>query len=109
MTEKNIDSFDIVAKTFKEFGWTILDRPEDSDNNPDMIVVSNRRCLKIEIKTVREKKSNGFEAYPISENQKSCDVVALVFPNGYVFIEKMSEYLCHISNTGYRYFTYLKP
>lgn len=103
-----IDPFLAVKKLFESFGYTVLARPEPQDNAPDMFVVGKKKAIKVEIKTAREKQKGSWEADSIKPLQKSCDAVAVVFPNGYIYIEKMDIYLASCSDSGYRPFTWLK-
>lgn len=102
------DAFDCVKAVFEGFGYDVLKRPSKEDNDCDMYVVGTRRVLKVEIKKVQEKVNGSWQADFITKDQKECDCVAVVFPNGYVFLENMSDYLSCSSNAGYRNFTWLK-
>lgn len=104
----DLDSFDLVKNEFIKFGYKVLDKPDLNDINCDMYVVGHKKCLKVEIKNVVEKKNGTWQSDYISDNQKKCDVVAAVFPSGYVFIESMEDYLKLSSENGYRQFTWLK-
>lgn len=106
--ENKKSPFSLVAKTFRKFGYKILSEPHPNDPSADMYVIGKKKALKVEIKTARLNASGVLEASPISENQKSCDVVAVVFPCGYVFIELMSDYLQHCYESGHRSMTWLK-
>jgi hypothetical protein len=71
--------------------------------------VSKKKTLRVEIKTLVVKENGCWQVPAVSDNQKKADVVAIVFPNQSVFIEKMEDYLQHCSDSGYRQFTWLRP
>ena len=101
-------SFLYVKEWFEKFGYKVLDEPSLEDNSCDMYVVGEKRALLVEIKSVRQLDNGTWQAGPVSKNQHGCSVCAVVFPNGNVFVEKMSDYLQHCSTQGYRQFTFLK-
>lgn len=106
--KNNGDSFDIVAAVFKSFGYIVLEKPAKEDTACDMYVVGKNKSIKVEIKRVRKLQSGSWQSAPITNNQRSVDVAAIVFPNGYVFIEAMADYMAHCSVEGYRQFSWLK-
>ena len=102
------NAFGRVKMLFEEFGYTVLKEPDLADNNCDMVVVGKKKVLRVEIKQMYLKQKDQWQADCVSENQKQYDCVAVVFPNGYVFLEKMSDYVKSISDSGYRQFNWLK-
>ena len=102
------DTFNLVRLAFEGFGYRVLARPDPQDNECDMYVVGLRRTAKIEIKVVRELSNGTWQAAPITERQRRCDICAVVLPNNQVFLERMDDYLLCCSDAGYRAFTWLK-
>jgi hypothetical protein len=103
-----MDVFEIVKSWFESFGYKVLEKPEVQDANCDMFVVGSRKSIRVEIKSMSPSGSGSWQVPPITENQRKCDCVAVVFPNKQVFVEAMDEYLAHVSDKGYRFFTWLK-
>lgn len=104
----NSDCFLLVAKNFRKFGYKVLNKPHPNDPAADMYVVGKKKAIKVEIKRARLVASGILEVSPVSENQKKCDAVAVVFPCGYVFIENMEEYLQHCYESGHRSMNWLR-
>ena len=109
MNEDKCDNYDIVADFLVKLGWNILEKPKIEDNYFDLTAVSDKKTLRVEIKTVQRKYNGSWQAGPISQNQLRADAIAVVLPSGSVFIEKTEEYLEHCSEGRTRQFTWLRP
>ena len=105
---KSSCAFDIVKKWFETMGYQVLEKPSIQDNNADMYVVGNRKAVSVEIKLMVIKQNGNWECDPISVNQRNYDLCAVVLPGGNVFVEKMSDFLIHCSDAGYRGFNWMK-
>ena len=105
----SLDTFGCVATHLRKIGWKVLDKPKIEDNYFDLTAISHRKSLRVEIKQLQQKPNGAWQCGAVSDNQLRCDAVAIVFPDGNVFIEKTEDYMRHVSDKGYRQFTWLKP
>jgi hypothetical protein len=103
-----MDSFKFVKEWFEGFGYIVLEKPAQQDVSCDMTVCGKKKCLRVEIKTVRFLENGAWQIPAVSSNQKQCDCIAVVFPNHNVLVEKMEDYLKNCSDEGYRSMTWLK-
>lgn len=111
ITEKEgegLDCFEAVKSFYESFGYSVLDKPDLEDNGYDMYVVGKKKAIRVEIKSVQVKTNGTWQAAPVTAHQREADVCAVVFPNGAVLVERMSDYLKSCSPEGYRSFTWLK-
>jgi hypothetical protein len=92
-----------AAIAFELMGYKILSLVEGTKNGPDMHVQKDDLILRVEIKKARPIKRS-MAVHPIEDNRKNDDLVAVVFPSGYVFIEPMKDYLFNCSDCGTRSF-----
>lgn len=94
---------EVYVKTyFESLGYTV-----DQVNvfGSDLVVRSPFQIFSIEVKTASLK--TGRKAYQTSiiwPTRKNDDLVAVVFPNGYVLIETMPQYISQCGKSGKRYF-----
>lgn len=93
----------LAAKAFQLMGYEILTLVEGTTNGPDMHVKKEDLIFRVEIKKARAMKRS-MAVHPIEEARRHDDLVAVVFPSGYVFIEPMEDYLFNCSDSGTRSF-----
>jgi hypothetical protein len=92
-----------AALTFSNMGYEILTMVEGTKNGPDLHIKKDDLVLRVEIKKARPSKRS-MAVHPIEPSRKNDDLVAVVFPSGYVFIEPMKDYLFNCSDCGTRSF-----
>ncbi len=103
LTYENISTNKLAAYAFQKMGYEILTMVEGTKNGPDMHIKKNDLVLRVEIKKARAIKRS-MAVHPIEPARKNDDLVAVVFPSGYVFIEPMQDYLFNCSDCGTRSF-----
>ncbi len=109
MNQDSLDCYDKVRAFLISLGWRVLEKPKIQDNYFDITAISNKKSLRIEIKNLNKKANGTWQVSAISEKQKNSDAVAVVFPNGGVFIERTEDYIKHCAAGGTRQFTWIKP
>lgn len=99
-------SFKLVSKEFEKMGFNIIAQCL-TKNSPgaDLHIQKGNMVLRVEIKNARIKDGrNSSEIPPVEEARKNDDLIAIVFPSGYVLIEPMKQHLTCVGEYGSRSF-----
>lgn len=93
-----------VKKYLKLLGYRTTTPKHPNCNGSDLFAISDNYVLSVEIKSV-DKKSNGnvFRVRGVSKPRKEDDLIAIVFPSGYVLIEPMRDHLKCCNKQGDRF------
>lgn len=95
-----------VEKAMVEFinmGYEILSVAQDTANGPDMHIKKDDLIFRVEIKKARKSKRS-MAVHPVEPKRQHDDLIAVVFPSGYVLIEPMQDYLMCCADSGSRSF-----
>lgn len=91
------------VKALELMGYEILSVAKGTANGPDLHAMRDGIVLRVEVKKARPCKRS-MAVHPIEEARKHDDLVAVVFPSGYVLLEPMADYLNCCSASGSRSF-----
>lgn len=97
----------LLSKRFEANGARVLKPKHRNANGPDLTIIKNDSAYRIEVKILYKIRSGSMQTGPIEEARRNDDFVAIVFPNGFVFIEPMDEFLKLANLDGRRTFTFL--
>ena len=86
---------------FAKRGLTLLPEKHCFSNGSDIVVVNGSDIWSVEVKPAQ--KADGYwRTNPVYEKRKSDDLVAIVFPCGYVLVEPMKDHLKSCNKSGQR-------
>lgn len=97
---------DVVAvaiQQFEKIGYKILTRAIGTQNGPDLHIQKDDIIFRVEVKKARSIKRS-MAVHPVEDNRIYDDLIAIVFPSGYVLIEPMKDHLKLCSESGSRSF-----
>ena len=98
---KSFSCKEIAVNAFKKMGYEILTVVDGTANGPDMHIKKDNLVFRVEIKKARISKRS-MAVHPVEENRKNDDLIAIVFPSGYILIEPMQDHLFSCSDSGSR-------
>lgn len=93
----------LAVKALEMMGYEILSVARGTANGPDLHAMREGIVLRIEVKKARPCKRS-MAVHPVEEARRHDDLIAVVFPSGYVLIEPMEDYVKNCSATGTRSF-----
>ena len=98
-----IDPVDIAISQFEKIGYKILTRVIGTQNGPDLHIQKDDIIFRVEVKKARPCKRS-MAVHPVEDNRIVDDLIAIVFPSGYVLIEPMKDHLKCCAESGSRSF-----
>ena len=104
----NEQQFHLVKRWFEERGANVLKPKSGFANGVDLVAVTDKDALRVEIKKLYYA-SRAWKTKPVGKNRMNDDFIAVVFPCGYVFVERMEDHLKCCTKSGYRFFTVILP
>ena len=93
----------LAVKALEAMGYEILTVARGTANGPDLHAMREGIVLRVEVKKARVCKRS-MAVHPVEEARKHDDLIAVVFPSGYVLVEPMADYLTCCSTSGSRSF-----
>lgn len=96
-----------VFKEIKRLGFKPLGLNKPNANGPDLFVIKGTKAYSMEIKSIRKTKRDSIQVNPVERNRQNDDLIAIVFPSGYVLIEPMVDHMKSCTPKGYRTLTLL--
>lgn len=101
------DEFTLVIDTLKKFGYSTTKPRAKTSNGPDLFAIRDDYVLSVEVKRATTfQKRRAVRVRKVEHNRVNDDLVAIVFPNGYVLLEPMKDHLKSCGKSGERWFTY---
>lgn len=100
-----INDVEYVRKALSLFGYKTTAPKSKNANGVDIFAVSEFTALSVEIKTAKNVSKNKslFRIRSVEKGRINDDLIAIVFPNGYVLIEPMKHHLKNCNKTGDRF------
>jgi hypothetical protein len=96
---------DKAIKALEKMGYKILSKAKGTGNGPDLHVQKDRMIFRVEVKTARiNKTKRSCAVHPIEPLRTHDDLIAIIFPSGYVLIEPMKDHLKSCAESGSRSF-----
>lgn len=92
-----------AVQALESMGYEVLTVAKSTANGPDLHVMRTGIVLRVEVKKARYS-SRSSAVHPVEDARKHDDLVAVVFPSGYVLIEPMQDYLKCCAESGSRSF-----
>lgn len=96
---------EIAIKWFELHGCTVLKPKHKNANGPDLNVIKNDECFRVEIKQVRKIKNGSWQVDPVSEPRTIDDFVLILNKTNVVELIAMKNHLSLCSDSGYRIMT----
>jgi hypothetical protein len=94
---------EIACEQFEKIGYKILTKAIGTQNGPDLHVQKDDIIFRVEIKKARPIKRS-MAVHAVEEGRIHDDLIAIVFPSGYVLIEPMKDHLKCCAESGSRSF-----
>jgi len=95
----------LVSKTLKGLGYRTTQPKSENANGTDLFAISKDCVLAVEIKRATKIK-NTLRVRKVEKNRMKDDLIAIVFPTGYVLIEPMKDHLRSCNSIGDRYINF---
>ena len=96
-----------VSNALKLFGFKTTKPRNVNTNGADLFAVKDDYVLSVEIKLANKPKGkNVFRVRGVENNRKNDDLIAIVFPCGYVLLEPMRDHLKGCNSQGDRFLNY---
>lgn len=94
-------TIEALRAAFGLLGFQLSGFRHRTANGPDCYAAKGDRIYTVEVKCVSWRGKN--RVPPVTPKRRNDDLIAVVFPGGYVFIEPMADHLKLCSPTGYRH------
>lgn len=93
-----------VTEALLKMGFKTIGRVRHKNaNGPDLHVIRDERLFTVEIKKARKhSRRDTLSVHPVEPARRKDDIIAIVFPSGYVLIEPMKDHLAACPKSGYR-------
>jgi hypothetical protein len=102
--QKAAESIAIAAAFFRGLGFQVTNPKDPSANGPDLTIFKTSGAFNVEVKSA----SISSRAWRIKKTLRiHDDYMAIVFPNGTVHVDTMSDHLSFCSGDGTRHLTKL--
>lgn len=99
-----IDGVEYVKKSLALLGYKTTNPKHVNANGVDIFAVKDDCVLSVEIKNaIKPKNKNVFRVRGVEITRQNDDLIAIVFPNGYVLIEPMRDHLKCCNKQGDRF------
>lgn len=97
--------YEIIKSIFEKMGYKVTEPKEYTSKGVDMhIIRDNKYVFSVEIKEAgyTNKSKNNFRTRKVLRPYD--DLIAIVFPSGYILIEPMKDHLRNCNKSGDRHF-----
>lgn len=98
-----LNLMDKAIKTLEKMGYKILTKAKKTANGPDLHVQKDDVIFRVEVKKARICKRS-MAVHPVEPLRVHDDLIAIIFPSGYVLIEPMRDHLKSCAESGSRSF-----
>ena len=93
-----------VIKTLNILGFKTTKPKHPNSNGTDICAIKENYILAVEVKrAVRVKGKNVFRIRGVTKNRQQDNLIAIVFPCGYVLVEPMKDHLKSCNKQGDRF------
>lgn len=92
-----------AIKALEKMGYTVLSVAKNTARGPDLHVKKDNIIFRVEVKKARSKKRS-MSVHAVESLRKYDDLIAIIFPSGYVLIEPMEDHLRSCAECGTRSF-----
>lgn len=92
-----------AIKALENMGYKILTKAKKTASGPDLHVQKDNMIFRVEVKKARLIKRS-MAIHPVEPLRKHDDLIAIIFPSGYVLIEPMKDHLKSCAEAGSRSF-----
>lgn len=83
-----------VAREFKRLGYKTTKPRHKNSSGVDIFAIKDDYVFSVEVKHAKRiKNRNALRVRMVEPNRKRDDLIAIVFPSGYVLIEPMKDHL----------------
>lgn len=104
-TKRGLECENLVANLLTSQGFTVK---QTTKKGPDIVATLGDLTLTVEVKkAVKNTNGNYYRTHKVCDKRKSDDLVAIVMPNGAVYIEHMSDHLSKCNDDGRRTITHI--
>jgi len=96
----------LVIDFLRNRRFEILNIKHKNATGFDLTIHNGTRAFNVEVKALKKRKEAfSFRTEHIYEPSRKADFMAVVFPDGYIFLEKMEDFLKCADKRGQRNFT----
>jgi len=92
-----------AIKALENMGYKILTKAKKTASGPDLHVQKDDMIFRVEVKKARLIKRS-MAIHPVEPLRRHDDLIAIIFPSGYVLIEPMKDHLKSCAESGSRSF-----
>ena len=107
MESVKVNELTPVIKTLRRLGYKTTKPRHKNSNGVDIFAIKNNYVLSVEIKlAIKPKGKNTYRIRGVEHNRKNDDLIAILFPSGYVLLEPMEDHLSCCNSQGDRFINY---